>query len=217
MDVGSTEWEHFAKSILKYTRCFENILPGCVITHIDKFFLPKKDWRQELLYYLEPVVKDYTFSPPDRRFMLYDFFVPSEYFYGEGIKNIYFYVDTSGSVSNQLVKEFVSEVMGCYAQFSLESEIYFGTFAFFINDALTTIECIAWLVLPVANSKIVLPAKRYTGKFSIFLLNIVENTTVMTIIISSGFRILQRYPKKLLRYFNFSSRVTSKYNKSLYG
>lgn len=180
MDVGSTEWEHFAKSILKYTRCFENILPGCVITHIDKFFLPKKDWRQELLYYLEPVVKDYTFSPPDRRFMLYDFFVPSEYFYGEGIKNIYFYVDTSGSVSNQLVKEFVSEVMGCYAQFSLESEIYFGTFD---TEASTPV-----LLEDIANIKVI--GKGGTSPISVFRkleqLNLLEEIKLL-IILTDGY------------------------------
>lgn len=126
--VDEIQWKHFVKSVLRNTKYSQNILPGCITTYVDEFFLPKKNWKQELSNFIEPLEKDYGFSPPDRRYMLYDFFMPFEYFYDEGIRNVYFYVDCSGSVNDTLVKEFVSEVRGCYDQFSVKSEIYFGTF-----------------------------------------------------------------------------------------
>ena len=58
--------------------------------------------------------------------------------------------------------------------------------------------------------------KANEGKFSIFLLNIVEKTIVMMIMTKSGFKILQRYPRILLRYFNFRSLLTSCISRSLY-
>ena len=70
--------------------------------------------------------------------------------------------------------------------------IYFGTFVFFNKGALATIECMACVVLFVTKSKTVRPISKYTGKLEIFRLNIVEKTTVITIIINSGFKILHK-------------------------
>ena len=127
-ETEELQWGIFVKSVLQNIKSSQGAILGCIAVHIDNLFSPKKSWKQELSDFIEPLEKDYGFSPPDRRFMLYDFFMPSEYLYGEDLKNVYFYVDCSGSVDDELIKEFVSEVVGCYSQFSSKSEIYFGTF-----------------------------------------------------------------------------------------
>jgi len=93
---------------------------------IDKLVNPKKDWRTLLHEFVEMEVTDYSFSPPDRRFSDYDFFMPDFNEEDETIKNIIFLVDTSGSLGNAELAEFYSELMGAVRQFSrLEGKIGF--------------------------------------------------------------------------------------------
>ncbi|GAA6292041.1 hypothetical protein F220043C3_04750 [Enterocloster asparagiformis] len=72
-----------------------------------------------------------------------------------------------------------------------------------------TTEDIACLVEVDIKSNNIFPVNKYTGKFSIFRLNIFENTIVIIIITNNGFNTLHKYPRKLLRYFSLMSRLTS--------
>ena len=47
-------------------------------------------------------------------------------------------------------------------------------------------------------------------------LNMVEKTTVMTTMISSGFKMLQTYPSQLRRYFSLIFLVTNSFSRSRY-
>lgn len=71
------------------------------------------NWR-ELLHDFIQVHNDnfdYTFLPPDRRFSEYDFFLPSfSEVPEEKIENIWFCVDTSGSISNEALNMVYSEI-----------------------------------------------------------------------------------------------------------
>ena len=87
--------------------------------------------------------------------------------------------------------------------------INFDTYVFLSSDELSVILPSALPHAPITNSYSIRPAKRYTGKCGIDLLNILENTITITIMMSNGFRILHTYPRKLLLYFNFISLETS--------
>ena len=71
-------------------------------------------------------------------------------------------------------------------------KIYFGTYVFFKRDALPVTDVIAWFVEIDKKSNSIFPVNKYTGKFSILWLNIVENTIVMIIITNSGFNTLHK-------------------------
>ncbi len=77
----------------------------------------KTDWRRLLCEFVQEEICDYSFSPPDRRFSDSDFFLPD--FNDTDIKaeNILFMVDTSGSISDDMLTAAYSEVAGAIEQF----------------------------------------------------------------------------------------------------
>ena len=79
----------------------------------------KIDWRTLLTNFVQENVKDYTFSPPDRRFSESPFFLPdfNDCDAGESVKNVLFMIDTSGSVSDQDMTRAYSEIKGAIDQF----------------------------------------------------------------------------------------------------
>ncbi len=121
------EWSFLAASTAERNG-FASDLPKEVSQSITEFFLPKKDWRVELAEFIQQVSYDYDFLPPDPRYSEYDFFMPDVHSVEEGLKDVYLYIDVSGSVDEGLLHEFISEVIGCYSQFGEHSEIYYGTF-----------------------------------------------------------------------------------------
>jgi predicted metal-dependent peptidase len=64
-------------------------------------------WREHLARYLITATRDYVWTPPDRRMMAFDLIYPS--LSGEAARVIVA-VDTSGSVSADLISAFIAEV-----------------------------------------------------------------------------------------------------------
>ena len=64
-------------------------------------------WREHLARYLITATRDYVWTPPDRRMMAHDLIYPS--LSGEAARVIVA-VDTSGSVSRELIGAFMAEV-----------------------------------------------------------------------------------------------------------
>jgi hypothetical protein len=78
-------------------------------------------------------------------------------------------------------------------EITLESgKIYLGIYTFLISGPALRIEFIDNEVASAKKLKIICPAKRYTGKFGISNLKILEKTAIKTAIIKSGFNRLQR-------------------------
>lgn len=86
---------------------------------IKEFLRPKIDWRKELRNAIESiVVVDYTFLPPDRRLNDYDFFFPSfDEKNQDKPQKLLFAIDTSGSISEDMLTKAYSEVKGAIEQF----------------------------------------------------------------------------------------------------
>ncbi len=78
---------------------------------------PKISWRQVLHDYIQYDRSDYVFSPPDRRYSD-EFILPSfqESVYGSKIDNIWYVVDTSGSVNSREIAEAFNEVKDAIEQ-----------------------------------------------------------------------------------------------------
>lgn len=86
------------------------------------------DWRSILNSFVQEEIVDYSFSPPDRRFNEFDFFLPDYNVPEELVKNILFMVDTSGSMSDKMIGECYSEICSAIAQFDGRLEGYLGFF-----------------------------------------------------------------------------------------
>ena len=57
------------------------------------------EWRKILDDFVQEEIMDYSFSPPDRRFSDFDFFLPDFNERDFVTKEILFWADTSGSVN----------------------------------------------------------------------------------------------------------------------
>ena len=83
-------------------------IPDEINRLIDELINPKLDWRQLLDRYVSDRVKtDYSWSRPNKRFMP-KHYLPS--MYSETIGNITFAIDTSGSMTDEELKEILSEI-----------------------------------------------------------------------------------------------------------
>lgn len=103
--------------------------PSFIEEIVTEFFNPKQNWKTLLANFTEPVYPDYTFHPPSDMFPIFDFIMPEERICDDGILDIYFYIDSSGSVPQPLLHEMASELKACYEQFGDQSVLYYGDFA----------------------------------------------------------------------------------------
>lgn len=102
---------------------------GFIEEIITDFFQPKQNWKVLLSKFVEPIYPDYSFNPPSHMFPTFDFIMPEERSCDEGIVDIYFYIDSSGSVPEDILIEMATEIKGCYEQFGDKSVIYYGDWA----------------------------------------------------------------------------------------
>lgn len=89
-------------------------LPAGVERLVEGVLNPPRDWRRELADLVEAFPADFTFNPPDRRFHDADFVLPS--LNGEQVEFAVAF-DTSGSISAEELREYLSEVAGMLRQF----------------------------------------------------------------------------------------------------
>ncbi len=102
--------------------------PLGVTRRLGELTKPQLDWRTLLADFIQEDINDYTLSPPDRRFDGGDFFLPSYDAAEECVRNVVFLVDTSGSVSDEMIRDAYSEIRGAIEQFDgrLEGYLAFG-------------------------------------------------------------------------------------------
>lgn len=94
---------------------------------------PKVNWKEVLNDFIREVFdrNDFTFLPPDRRFQNNDFFLPSfSEIQGEQVDNIWFAVDTSGSISAETLTMVYKEITMAIEQFNRLS----GKLSFFDHE-----------------------------------------------------------------------------------
>ena len=89
---------------------------------------PQNDWRTILADFVQEDITDYSFAPPDRRFPDSPFFLPDFNEKEERLENILFMIDTSGSMSDDMITAAYSEVLGAIEQFDGKLSGYLGFF-----------------------------------------------------------------------------------------
>jgi predicted metal-dependent peptidase len=100
---------------------------------IEQLMDPKKDWRDELMDCLAQETTDYSFNPPDRRYSdmkicEHDFFLPDFNEMEDVARDVLFWIDTSGSVSEHEITVFYSEIVGAMRQYNEKLTGYLGFF-----------------------------------------------------------------------------------------
>jgi predicted metal-dependent peptidase len=86
-------------------------VPKSIKRLVDEFTNPKMDWRTMLDCHIKSSVKeDFTFNVPSRRSHSSGCIMPSQ-IYNETI-DIAIAIDTSGSISEKMLKDFLNEVKG---------------------------------------------------------------------------------------------------------
>jgi predicted metal-dependent peptidase len=96
-------------------------LPAGLERLVQAALYPKVDWRQALANFLQPTRCDYSFNPPDRRFLNGEYGeIALPDFQEEALEDVVIAIDTSGSIGNKELTQFLAEVRGIitsYPQF----------------------------------------------------------------------------------------------------
>lgn len=94
----------------------------------------KVDWRTLLQNFIQEEVNDYSFTPPDKRFSEFDFFLPDFNDTDAKVSDILFMVDTSGSVTDEMLNQAISEIKGAIDQYNGKLSGYLGFFDTKVTD-----------------------------------------------------------------------------------
>lgn len=103
-------------------------LPAFAERILDKLTKPQLDWRTILADFVQEEITDYSFEPPDRRFSDSPFFLPDFNEPTDLVKDILFMIDTSGSISDEMMTAAYSEVKGAIDQFGGKLQGWLGFF-----------------------------------------------------------------------------------------
>ncbi len=76
------------------------------------------DWKTLLHAFVQEEIPDYSFTPPDRRLYDLDIFLPDYNIYSKEVRNVFFMVDTSGSVSDEMLSLAYEEIKQALEQFN---------------------------------------------------------------------------------------------------
>lgn len=99
-------------------KCGNVEIPLFAQRFLNELKSPQVDWRTVLNDFVQEDVNDYSFSPPDKRFSDSPFFLPDFNDRIESVKDVLFFVDTSGSVDIEDLTAAYSEIKGAIEQFS---------------------------------------------------------------------------------------------------
>lgn len=89
---------------------------------------PQTDWRMILNDFVQEEIVDYSFTPPDRRFDESPFYLPDFNDKDDLVEDILFMIDTSGSMSDEMITAAYSEVKGAIDQFDGKLKGWLGFF-----------------------------------------------------------------------------------------
>lgn len=104
------------------------LIPGCAERLLKELKKPQTDWRTILNDFIQEEVTDYSFMPPDRRVEELDFFLPDFNEKDIMVADILFMIDTSGSMSDDMITVAYSEVKGAIDQFDGKLKGWLGFF-----------------------------------------------------------------------------------------
>ena len=98
-------------------------LPGNIELFISEILAPKVDWRTVLWpFFTDLVNDDFSWRKPNRAYISEDEYLPS--MYEEACGKVAVVIDSSGSISDEQGKQFISEVDAVLAQVAPEQIVF---------------------------------------------------------------------------------------------
>lgn len=122
-DADRVRWNEYVAAAAQAAKKLQNAksdvddVPAFLERILAQKRQPTVDWRKLLNSFLQEQICDYSFSPPDRRFADTGFFLPDFNERDFVAKEIWFMVDTSGSVDDEALGLVYSEICGAIVQF----------------------------------------------------------------------------------------------------
>lgn len=108
LDNMAQDWKLAAQQAKQQAKAMGS-LPGGIDRVIKDMVDPKASWQDLLYRFVDSFAKnDYSWSPPNRRFIHKGMYFPS--LYSEEIGKLFFVLDTSGSITDIVENQFASEV-----------------------------------------------------------------------------------------------------------
>lgn len=92
--------------------------PLCAQRLVKELTNPEVDWRTVLNDFIQEEINDYSFSPPDKRMDDCPFFLPDFNEKDEKVKNVWFLIDTSGSIGDKEIEAAYSEIISAIDMFN---------------------------------------------------------------------------------------------------
>ena len=118
-DVWVKRFEDAAEAIkIRDPSNARGLLPAFAERILKELKKTQTDWRTILNDFIQEEVVDYSFAPPDRRFDDSPFFLPDFNGKEDRVEDILFMIDTSGSMSDDMIAAAYSEVKGAIDQFN---------------------------------------------------------------------------------------------------
>ena len=119
-------WQYNTKIAIKNAERYGKA-PSYLTEIIKRLKPPQKDWRTLLNEFVQEEINDFSLMPPDNRFDG-DFFIFSFSDTTEVVKDLLFFVDTSGSMRINELEACYSEINGALQQFNRQLQ---GKLVFF--------------------------------------------------------------------------------------
>lgn len=128
-DVWLKRFEDAAEAIeIRDPSNARGLLPAFAERILKELKKSQTDWHTILNDFVQEEVVDYSFSPPDRRFDDSPFFLPDFNGKEDMVEDILFMIDTSGSMSDDMIAAAYSEVKGAIDQFNGKLKGWLGFF-----------------------------------------------------------------------------------------
>lgn len=128
-DVWVKRFEDAAEAIeIRDPSNTRGLLPVFAQRILKELKKPQTDWRTILNDFIQEEVVDYSFAPPDRRFDDSPFFLPDFNGKEDIVEDILFMIDTSGSMSDDMITAAYTEVKGAIDQFDGKLKGWLGFF-----------------------------------------------------------------------------------------
>ena len=128
-DVWVKRFEDAAEAIeIRDPSNSRGLLPAFAQRILKELKKPQTDWRTILNDFIQEEVVDYSFTPPDRRFDDIPFFLPDFNGKEDMVEDILFMIDTSVSMTDDMITAAYTEVKGAIDQFDGKLKGWLGFF-----------------------------------------------------------------------------------------
>ncbi len=104
------------------------LVPAFAVRLLKELKSPQTDWRTILNSFVQEEIADYSFMPPDRRMDESDFFLPDFNEKEDKVSDILFMIDTSASMSDDMITAAYLEIKGAIDQFNGRLSGWLGFF-----------------------------------------------------------------------------------------